>query len=229
MKLQTLMFNIEHEKSNKIAIKLVDKKINTMLEVGFGTGIRTVNYLDAFNLKTCTGLDIEINPECINNRINKIKGDANLTLPFRDNKFDLILSNQNIEHLYNTRYFLEECYRCLSKEGILLVTTENLSSWINILALILGWQPFSLTNCDGFNIGNPIMVTNQDYKKECNGVAGHIRVFAMKGLIDLLHKVGFKEVKVKTTGYLPFWGILSDLFCKIDKKHGHFLIIKCKK
>ena len=43
-------------------------------------------------------------------------------------------------------------------------------------------------------------------------------------LKNLLEKVGFREVRVYTRGYLPLWGPLSDLLCAIDRRHGHFLV-----
>ncbi len=57
-----------------------------------------------------------------------------------------------------------------------------------------------------------------------SGLVGHVRVLAFGGLKDLLEKVGFKNIKIHTKGYLPLWGKLSDFFCYMDRKHGHFLI-----
>lgn len=159
---------------------------------------------------------------------------------FDNNFFDIILSSQSIEHLHNTRLYLEECYRCLRAGGQLVVLTENLASWLNIGALFFGWQPFSTTNINGWHLGNPLIrhwhnePKNKEFLKKyqdtgVSGTIGHIRVLTFRGLTDLLGKVGFKNVKVYTTGYLPFWGKLSDFLCCVDKRHGHFIIASAVK
>lgn len=57
-----------------------------------------------------------------------------------------------------TDNLLSEIWRVLKPGGVLVVSTENLASWHNIFALLLGWQPFSLTNISehGAGIGNPL-------------------------------------------------------------------------
>ena len=112
--------------------------------------------------------------------------------------------------------------------------TENLASWVNIGSLLFGWQPFSTTNINGWSLGNPL-IWHKDEKRDfdffdkyqstgVSGTVGHVRVLAHTGLRDLIKKVGFRDVKVYSRGYLPLWGGLSDLLCWIDKRHGHFLI-----
>ena len=162
------------------------------------------------------------------------KFDLNYKWSFKDNYFDFILSSQNIEHLHNTRLYLKESYRCLKKGGQLVVLTENLASWINIGSLIFGWQPFSATLINGWSIGNPLIwhsekPSNKTSLKKyldagISGTASHVRILAYKGLKEIMKQAGFKNVRVYSRGYLPFWGKLSDFLCKIDKKHGYFLI-----
>lgn len=120
-----------------------------------------------------------------------------------------------------------------------MILTENLSSWVNIGALFFGWQPFSMTNINGWNLGNPFIrhlyepkyegLRYEEFLKKyqdtgVSGAVGHVRVLAFGGLKDLLEKAGFKDVKVYTRGYLPLWGRLSEILCRIDKRHGHFLV-----
>lgn len=100
--------------------------------------------------------------------------------------------------------------------------------------MIFGWQPFSTTNINGLSLGNPFIWHINEPKDAqflekwqdtgVSGTVGHVRVLAFRGLKELLEKVGFKNVEVYTTGYLPLYGKLSDFFCKLDRRHGHFLI-----
>ena len=67
-------------------------------------------------------------------------------LPFKNNTFDLVFAGEIIEHVVDTDLFLDECKRILKKNGYLLLTTPNLSSWINRIRLLLGRQPFYCEN-----------------------------------------------------------------------------------
>lgn len=44
-------------------------------------------------------------------------------LPYEDNNFDFVISDQVIEHLENTKKAVEESYRVLKKDGITIHTT----------------------------------------------------------------------------------------------------------
>jgi ubiquinone/menaquinone biosynthesis C-methylase UbiE len=55
-----------------------------------------------------------------------VTGDA-INLPFRENSFDKILCTEVIEHIENDSCFIEEAYRVLKVNGILVITTPNLN------------------------------------------------------------------------------------------------------
>ena len=78
--------------------------------------------------------------------IEAITGDLNHKFELEDAIADGVIANQVIEHLYDTDNLLSEIWRVLKPGGVLVVSTEHLASWHNIFALLLGWQPFSLTN-----------------------------------------------------------------------------------
>lgn len=210
--------------------------INRFLDAGCCDGRLTMEFAEVAKPREVYGVELadEYIAKAESRGIKCVKFDLNCKWPFEDNYFDLILSSQSIEHLHNTRLFLEECYRCLSPGGQLIVLTENLASWPNIFSLLLGWQPFSSTSMNGLDIGNPWTwhrdnPSNLDFKEKyqergLTGVVGHSKVLSYRGLKEFLHRTGFREVGVYTRGYLPFWGKLSDLLCRIDKRHGHFLI-----
>ncbi len=82
--------------------------------------------------------------------------DLNGRWPFEDNKFDVVFSSQVIEHLHNTRLFVEEAHRVLKPGGTAIITSENLCSLLNWLAMSLGYTPFSLMQVCGRYLGNPL-------------------------------------------------------------------------
>jgi SAM-dependent methyltransferase len=230
-------FNEGLAKSNNTGKELMAQKgIDKFLDVGCGDGKLTMEFAELARPKEIYGVEFvdEFRQQAEFKRIKCIKCDLNSKWDYGDNSFELILSSQNIEHIHNTRLYLEECYRCLKRGGQLIILTENLSSWANIGALVFGWQPFSMTNINGWSLGNPLIWHMNEPKDEefikrqqdtgVSGTVGHVRVLAFKGLRDLLEKVGFENIKVHTKGYLPFWGKLSDFLCYIDRRHGHFLI-----
>jgi SAM-dependent methyltransferase len=52
-----------------------------------------------------------------------VVGDAH-SLPFEDNKFDLILCTEVLEHLHSPQIAISEMHRVLKKDGLLILTTR---------------------------------------------------------------------------------------------------------
>jgi len=220
---------------NKLGMKLIARKnVDRFLDVGCGDGKLTLDFARVINPKEIYGIEYvdEVRALAEKNGIKCIKSDLNDKWGYGSGFFDIIMSSQSIEHMHNTRLYLEEAYRCLKPSGQLVVLTENLASWMNIWALVFGWQPFSITNINGWSIGNPLGVYRDEKKDEnffnkysaVSGTVGHVRVVAYTCLKEMLERVGFKQVKIFTRGYLPCFGWFSNLMCRIDRKHGHFLI-----
>lgn len=225
-------------KSWTIAKMFIKKPARRLLDLGCGDGKISLEFVKIARAKEIYGIEVvpRFCRKASQRGIKCIIGDLNQKWELKSDFFDLIFSSQVIEHLYNTRLFFEESYRCLKPGGQLIITTENLASWINIGALVFGWQPFSTTNINGWSLGNPLTwhldePKDKEFMRQYHttGEIGHIRVLSFQGLVDLLKKVGFKKVKACSTGYLPLWGKLSDFLCSVDKRHGNFLIASAEK
>jgi len=176
---------------NELGKNLVIRKpAQRMLDLGCGDGALTIEFAKILLPKEIHGVefvDSEIK-KAEKNGIRCRKLDLNEKWNYDDGYFDFILSSQNIEHLHNTRLYLEECLRCLKPSGQLIILTENLASWVNILALVFGWQPFSTTCMNGWSLGNPLIwhanepkdkVTIENiYRLGISGTVGHVRVLA---------------------------------------------------
>ena len=98
-----------------------------LLEPGCGRGEFLNNFQDL-------GLDVfgvDISPEAVafeNGLDVKLCDVENEKLPFDDNTFDVIYSKSFIEHLYYPEKYLEEAYRVLKSNGILLTLVPDWES-----------------------------------------------------------------------------------------------------
>ena len=119
-------------------------------------------------------------------------------LPYASESLGLVVCEQVIEHLHNTTHFLSEIHRVLKTRGHLLLSTENLASLPNILALLTQHAPFSTQAVCGEFIGgwksgpagNPHCGVHRHHPT-FSGVRGHVRVMTVGQIKFLLRLHGF--------------------------------------
>jgi SAM-dependent methyltransferase len=111
-------------------------------------------------------------------------------LPFPDKSFDIIMIDEVIEHLVDTDSIMEEIHRVLTDQGQLLISTPNLASWFNRIALLFGIQPaFSEVSF------------KKVYGRPGSGIVGHLRLFTKRALTAFVEDNGFHNA---TTVGVPF-------------------------
>lgn len=108
-------------------------------------------------------------------------------LPHGD--WDVILANHSIEHFYDPDYFLEECKKVMKPGTTLEIGTPNLAAWFNRILFLFGYVPHSMELSHEFNVGKAF-----NWNKEELG--GHIYVYTVPALIQLLKHHGFKILSV---------------------------------
>jgi SAM-dependent methyltransferase len=157
--------------------------------------------------------------------VHVIRADLNSPLPLGDGMFDVACSNQVIEHLHDTDLFVSEVFRILRPGGYAVVSTENLASWHNIVSLLFGWQPFSLTNVShqSGSIGNPLAL----HREEAFAWKSweHVRAFAYRGLSELFTAHGFVVESIAGAGYFP----LPARVGRSAPRHAAFIILKARR
>lgn len=130
--------DIRYKKMNSILNKLLKGKV---LEIGCSSG----EFLASLQKKgwEVKGLEIskKATQEAIKKGIDVTVHDANEKLPIEDDSFDVVISGETIEHLFEDVDFLNECYRVLKKDGILIITTPNLTSLKNRILMLFGFNP----------------------------------------------------------------------------------------
>ena len=168
-------------------------RFERILDVGCGDGNFSVLLKEACKAKEVYGIEIsEKGVEMARkNGVKCYQLDVDEEdFPFEDNYFDAVTAFEIIEHLFDPDHFLEEVYRVLKPNGIFVLSTPNLASIHNRIALLLGYQPFSVMVSLNNSVGH--------LGFSAGGAApDHIRFFTLRSLKELLkiHKFEIFEVK----------------------------------
>jgi SAM-dependent methyltransferase len=216
----------ENLKNISIALGAVPSTVDLrLLDLGCWDGATSERYIPAQARVFGVELEGGASGQALRRGIRVVRGDLNRPLPWRDQSFHVVTSNQVIEHLSDTDTFVREILRVLRRGGLAVVSTENLSSWHNILALMLGWQAFSLTNVNHLNpgIGNPL--ANLRGSEPLNRGWEHLRVFSFRGLIELFRIHGFEDVRILGAGYYPLPAAVG----RLDRRHSAFITVVAKR
>jgi SAM-dependent methyltransferase len=193
-----------------------NKKIKHHLDLGSGD-LSFYNKISFFSPQRSFSSDLEISQDHSNN--SHILCDFNKSsLPFKDDGFDLITCINVIEHLYDTDGFLLEVKRILSKKGVLVIATNNVSCWTNIVSLLFGRQPN--TNCVS-DYGNFDRFLQKD---NIGRGFSHRRIFSFHALKKVLEFHGFKSVSSTRCIFYPFSGWLERIFEKIFRIYCAYIV-----
>lgn len=158
--------------------------------------------------------------------VEVLSHDLNHPLPYASGEFDVVHSNQVIEHLRNTDGFLREIRRVLQPSGYALVSTNNLASWHNVFSLVLGMQPTPCHVSDAVVVGNRLDPLRGQAHPERG--SAHLRLFSFRALAELARWHGFRVDTLVTAGYYPFPPAVADVLCRVDPRHGAFLIARLR-
>lgn len=232
---------------DKKALALYEKDENALvLDVGCGDGKITSLFSKKIgSRKRISGLEgiPALVKESIRNGIDCKLGNIEEKFPFKNNSFDIVISHFSLEHVVNIEQFVSEIFRVLKRGGYTVIATDNLSSWANIIALLLGFEPFSLTlGIADIVIGNPFALrykesgiswaekSEVDFDKSIpSGVEGHVRVLAYQAFKEIMTYKGFAIEKIIGSGYPIPVENMSSIISSLDPRHAHFLIGKFSK
>lgn len=212
-----------------------ENKNAVYLDCGCNDGKLTLVLAKKIGTKTIFGLDRDAHAMNIARKegvkVNSV--DLNKKMPFKDEAFDVITNIEVIEHLYDTDMFIKELYRVCKKGGYILMATENLASWHNIFALILGMQPSTGPHVSSYYpIGfHPLKERHLEEagNSEVWNSDKHINVVTRDALRKLCIAHGFKIEDEKSSGFYPFSGFISQFLAGLDKNHALTILLKLRK
>ena len=220
------------DRHRKVLEVLSRYELERILDVGCGDGNFTVLMAKACKAREVYG--IEISKEGVEmarkNGVNCYQLDVDEEdLPFEDDFFDAVTALELIEHLYDPEHFLEEVYRVLKPDGLFVLSTPNLASIHNRIALLFGYQPYSILVSLKYYVGHMSISAG-------GATPDHIRFFTLRSLKELLKIHGFEVLTVKgSCAQLPRNMRFKGLFKVIDGFFARFpslsyrVVVACQK
>jgi len=168
---------------------LKNQMIKSVVDLGCGYGVLICIVADYLGAEEVWGIDIDeerLNAEkpC---KIVTVKHNLNRPISI-EKKFDLAVSFGVMEHLQDWDTFIANAYTLLKEGGWLLLSTPNLGSWINRIALLLGYQSRDLEIS-----AKKLYAVLPPYRG--HPPVGHIKIATLKAMKEFLEDHGFKIVK----------------------------------
>jgi methionine biosynthesis protein MetW len=223
--LERLLRSTEDENRRVILETMPPRPEARMLDLGCSDGRWTLEIARHVGTTDIHGVEMleERAVEARKRGVDAVVADLSQPLDaYEDASFDVVHSNQVIEHVRDTDCFTREIRRLLRPDGYALLSTNNLSSWHNIVSLTLGWQPMPCTVSDLVKVGNPLDV--YDHYEQTSPGQTHLRVFTGRALSELARYHGLRPVTERSAGYYPFPGKVGRQLAQIDRRHGAFLV-----
>ncbi len=209
------------ENQDKMLSLLEGDRNAEVLDIGCNDGSFTLRVGATIGSEKLHGMDIDgaMMEKVRGKGIKAIVHDANTEFPYEDRFFDVVISNQVLEHLYNTDGFFSEVYRVLRLGGYAVISTANLSSFHNLAFMNLGMTP------PGYHVSK-VQVGNFLYGMKTHG---HVKLFTSTALRDLARYHGFKVEKLMGCGIYPFPRRISNFLCMIFTRYSTYLTIKLRR
>ena len=168
-----------------------------VLDVGCGNGSTCGEFLR----RHCEVVGVDLSIEGIEiarktypaGRFETLPADDRLLTNLREPPFDLVVSTEVIEHLYDPRAYACGCFRALRPGGRFICTTPYHGFVKNLLlALTNRWDAHASPLWDG----------------------GHIKFWSRRTLGTLLTETGFRTLQFRGAGRLPYLWMTMVVSCE---------------
>lgn len=150
-----------------------------VLDVGAGHGAFTKKlHEEGYSIEAC-----DLFPEIFYyQEVECKKADLTEPLPYEDEKFDIIIAIEVMEHILDHEVFFKECSRILKPGGSLVISTPNIlslkSRWRFLFSgFFYSFKPLDLHNNDGLQHVASLTLDQYHYLAIRNGLSlGRIEV-----------------------------------------------------
>jgi len=187
---------------------------NLVADVGCFDGSWSVLFRDLGGAVTVEGFDVvdEALVEARSKGIKAYRWDFNAeTCPAEDDRYDVVIAGEVVEHVFDTDTFMGELYRILRPEGVLILSTPNLNYWWNRMLVMLGKMPY-------FHPG-----VSQLVQSDPRVFRDHIRMGNVAEWRALLTACGFRvEKTLPTIRRLPGRGLRTRILSGIERTLSRF-------
>jgi len=177
---------------NEILPFLTPGPATAFLDIGCYDGFKTAAIRDLLGAQETWGVDFVSDwlaqARTYGIQTKEFDLNAGKPLDFPSAAFDVIICSEVIEHVFSPDELLDEIARLLKPGGYAVLTTPNLASWKNRIALWLGWQPFLTEVSTRARYGNPFMPPGKP--------SGHIRMFTLRALVEMAKVAGLQPAQI---------------------------------
>jgi SAM-dependent methyltransferase len=198
-----------------------------MVDLGCSTGALSHYIANQLGITEVVGIDRNEKPLSVAARrgLKTIEADleTDLPLPLEARSASVVTSFGALEHITWCDEVLLEARRLLVDGGWLLVSVPNLGSYVNRLALLLGYQP---RDVEVSRSGTPGILPTYRERLERRPL-GHVHTMTLRCMRELLEQTGFDVVRVY--GFSPFSSGLKSIpdwfFGRIPSLSRRFLVL----
>ena len=157
-----------------------------VLDVGCGNGAAC----DEFIRRGCTVVGVDLSEQGIavarktypSARFELLAADADILSKLGEAPFDLVISTEVVEHLYDPRSYARGCFAAVKPGGRFICTTPYHGYFKNLVLAVLGkWDSHANPLWDG----------------------GHIKLWSRRTLGELLTEAGFIQLEFQGIGRFP--------------------------
>ena len=221
--LQEVYLRAGVENKRAVMAMMLPRPGGVLLDVGCADGSDALALASKVQATTIVGLELADHfvEQARGRGIEVHQADISERWPLADGSVDALHSNQVIEHLSQTDHFMREIRRVLKPGGYAVVSTNNLASWHNIVALLVGLQPLPCHVSDEAVVGNPLALEETRYGPQ---IHRHLRIFTGRALADLARAHGLELERSIASGYYPLSGHAARLMARLDRTHGVYLV-----
>jgi len=187
--------NLEASRRRALALLPRLNVSDVLVDAGCNTGDMSKRAIKVTGAAVAIGLEIDPSTASKANGelVRVIVSDLDSAIPLLSESVQAVFAHHVFAHLTKHDTFIKEVWRILRPGGTCVVSTENLSSWHNILALSMGYQDFSHNPSSVWYLGNPL---SPHYRKRTPpGFSPHYKVFTPRSLREIFEAHGFKVDK----------------------------------